>query len=81
MARAYKTIRALLSGLVVEVDGFKLRMDDGDIQKGDIYVAERNTEPKLLVCDHVDKKIRCVFPDSNDYAFDLHECVKVKESE
>jgi hypothetical protein len=46
--RAYKTIRALRAGEVVELEGCLWRMRPGAIEKDDWYIAERNTGPQLL---------------------------------
>jgi len=48
------------------------------IQPGDLYLAMRNTGPKLLTCRELGKA--CVFPTNWDYPYDFSECVKVRES-
>lgn len=76
----YRTLNALRRGEVVNIAGISLRMDDGEIKPGDLYVAERNICPELLTAKKVDLEIGCVFPTCNAYAYDLHECVKVREA-
>ncbi len=46
--REYRTLNALRRGEVIDIEGIELKMDDGEIKPGDLYVAERNTGPKLL---------------------------------
>jgi len=79
--RAYETLNKLRRGEVIDIEGIKLKMDDGDIKPGDLYVAERNSGPKLLTAKKVDLQVGCIFPTTWDaYAFDLYECVKVCEA-
>lgn len=81
MSREYNTIRALRRGEVVDLDGLRLVQDgDGDVGPGDLYVAERNTGPKLLTCERVHEEGGWVVARENAYSFDTHECVKVKEA-
>lgn len=42
---------------------------------GDLYLAIRNTGPKLLTCAFLGEA--CVHAEENAYAFDFSECVKV----
>lgn len=78
--REYRTINALRRGEVIDLDGIKLKIDEEEIKPGDLYVAERNTGPKLLTARVVDTDAGCIHPvDSPVYSFDLHECVKVRE--
>lgn len=76
--REYKTLRALHRGEAVEVEGMRFRKVEGAIGPGDMYIAERNTGPKLLWARTIENG--AVFPTTNDYPFDLHECVKVEEA-
>lgn len=78
--REYATLRRLRRGEVVDLDGIQVNMDEGGIKSGDLYVAERNTGPKLLIAREVCEDIGCIFPTTCDYVFDLHECVKVCEA-
>lgn len=78
--REYRTLRALTAGEVVDIEGIKLRMDDGKIRPGDLYVAERNTGPKLLTAKIVDLEIGCIFPTCDAYPYDIGEYVKVREA-
>lgn len=81
----YKTLEALREGEVIEIEGLRLKMAEGKLQEGDLCVAERNTGPKLLTI----KKIvypelpffnkPYVLPTTDDYPFDLDECVKICE--
>lgn len=90
--REYRTIKALRRGEVVELGGIMLKMDvdendkERQIQVGDLYVAERNTGPKLLTAAEIyvpeGSSIYAgwIRPTSLDYGFDVHECVKVVEA-
>jgi hypothetical protein len=85
--RDYPTIRALRRGEVVDLEGLRFRMDVDDhgverpVQAGDLYIAERNTGPKLLTADRINEELHCVHPTTLDYPFDTIECVKVVEAE
>lgn len=86
--REYRTLKALRRGEVVDLDGIRLVMDgDGKVrQPGDLYIAERNTGPKLLVVKSVtmapcDCCVAWVNPTTTDYNFDGPECVRVRETE
>lgn len=83
--REYATIRALAMAEIVDLDGIKLRKAEGRIQSGDLYVAERNTGPKLLTAKEVVMSecgccINYVIPTTTDYCFDGGECVRVEEA-
>jgi hypothetical protein len=80
--REYESLHILNGGGILELDGLKLIKDQGEIKPGDLYIAERNTGPKLLIA----KKIMGIGlggwiqpTELNAYSYDLHECVKVKE--
>lgn len=77
----YRTLKALRNNEVIDIEGIKLKMDDGEIKTGDLYVAERNAGPKLLTAKRIDLKIGCIFPTCDAYPYDLGECVKVVEAE
>jgi len=47
------------------------------IQPGDLYLAERNTGPKLLTCIKVNKEGGWIVPTGLDYCYDIPECVKI----
>lgn len=87
--RTYKSIRALRRGETVEIDGLHLAIDgDGEVQAGDLYIAERNTGPQLLTAKRIDNVHNeivwggpWVLPTTFAYAYDLDECVKVKEAD
>ena len=50
---------------------------DEEIKPGDMYIALRNTGPRLLTCLKVcDGYILNV---EHEYPYDIHECVKVIE--
>lgn len=78
----------LRRGEVIEIDGLRLVMDgDGEVNEGDLYVAERNQGPKLLTCKkHIRDDPRggysgwFVVPVELAYCYDTHECVRVKEA-
>lgn len=74
----YSSLRKLRAGEVLDLDGILLKMDEGEIRAGDLYIAERNTGPKLLTAKKVDRG--WIEPTTIDYSFDLHECVKVCEA-
>ena len=81
----YRTIRALRQGEIIDIEGIKLKMDDGQIQVGDLYVGERNTGPKLLTAKKIvmldDRSdIDFVIPTCNAYPYDGYECVKACEA-
>ena len=70
----------LREGRVVSLDGVLVKIDNGPIQPGDLYVAERNTGPKLLTALRINHELNCVVPTTQDYSFDTCECVKVQEA-
>jgi hypothetical protein len=88
--REYKAIRALRDGQVLDLEGLRFRMDVDDsgkektIQAGDLYIAERNTGPQLLTALKVVQEESCaggfVIPTTNNYPYDVSECVKVVEA-
>ena len=80
MNREYKSLKALRRGETVTVDCCQVHMIDGSITTGDLYVAERNTRPKLLIAAEVNTINGWIHPISNDYSFDIHECVRVEEN-
>lgn len=90
MDREYKSIRALRKGEVLDLEGLKFRIDldaegyEKEIQAGDLYIAERNTGPQLLTAERIVKEdSMCggyIIPTTNNYPYDLHECVKVVEA-
>ena len=77
--REYATIRRLLNGEIVDLGGILFEMDEGDIKPGDLYIAERNTGPKLLEAREISEEGFCIHPTSMDYSFNTNECVKVRE--
>lgn len=79
--REYKILRVLEAGEVVEIEGIRFRKDEGPIKPGDLYIAERNTGPKLLTCERVNDEGGWIQPTTTDYSFDIHECVKVCEAD
>lgn len=79
--REYFTLKVLRAGGVVDLGGILFEMDEGEIQPGDLYVAERNTGPHLLTARVVSKEHGCIHPTCNTYSFDIGECVKVREAQ
>ena len=77
--RDYATVRALLRGEVVDLGGLRFRKRDGEIEPGDLYIAERNAGPDLLTCARVHPD-GIVFPTTVAYPYDLGECVRVEEA-
>lgn len=78
--REYRSLTALRQGKVLDLDGILLVKADGEIEPGDLYIAERNTGPNLLEAQRIDTENGYIVPTSRDYPFDLSECVKVKEA-
>lgn len=76
-----KTLEKLKNGEVVDLNGIKVVQDEGPLKPGDVYVAERNTGPKLLTVRSINYKYGTVIPTTPDYCYNLWECVKVKEAE
>lgn len=79
MFREYKTLTALRHGEVVNLEGLLLKQDSGQINVGDLYIAERNTGPHLLTAARIDER-GWICPTTEDYCFDVFECVKVCEA-
>jgi hypothetical protein len=92
--REYRTIKALRRGEEVEIGGIRFRMaidqngKEKEIKKGDLYIAERNTGPKLLEAENVVGPGEgpggfggWIKPTSTDYSYDTDECVAVIEVE
>jgi hypothetical protein len=48
-----ETLKKLRDGGVVDLCGIFFEMDEGPIQEGDLYIAERNTGPQLLTAKKV----------------------------
>jgi hypothetical protein len=72
-------LSALERGETVEVDGFRVRKEAGEIKPGDFYIGERNVGPQLLIAQEI--MHGAVFPEGTAYPYNLHECVKVCEAE
>lgn len=49
----------------------------GPLSKGDSYVAERNTGPKLLTVRALSDDKTYVIPVEQEYCYDTWECIKV----
>jgi len=59
-----------------EVEGVKfLCSTNEEINSGDIYIAEKNTGPKLLTCKK--RELTFIVPVENAYCFDICDCMKV----
>lgn len=81
MTRPIEVVKQLRNGEVVEIDGLKFRMSGGgEVYDGDLYIGGRNTGPHLLTAKRVDTNLGCIYPTTNHYPFDIHECVKVEEA-
>ncbi|MBI4120776.1 MAG: hypothetical protein HY457_00770 [Parcubacteria group bacterium] len=77
----YPTLKALRSGKTVDIGaGTMVKMAPGNIQVGDLYVAERNTGPKLLTCKSVNEEGGWIIATTLNYPYDIGECVKVEEA-
>lgn len=73
--------RRLRDGEVLDLDGLRLRMaGDGEVRSGDLYVAERNTGPKLLTAKKINRDGGWVVSSEGAYPFDIYECVRVEEA-
>lgn len=82
MNREYASLNALYRGETIEVEGFRVHWIDGVIKVGDMYVAERNTGPKLMIAREIDTSdggCGWIVPLCLGYCYDTHECVKVEE--
>lgn len=85
----YRTIRALREGKVIELEGLRFMMardangEEAEIQPGDLYIAERNTGPQLLIAKQIvrpeDGSLAYVIAAEVAYPYDLRECVKIAE--
>lgn len=85
----YRTIRALREGKTIELEGLRFIMardekgEEAEIQPGDLYIAERNTGPKLLIAKEIvqpeDGSLAYVIAAEIAYPYDLRECVKIAE--
>ena len=82
MVREYATLQVLRRGEVVDIGaGILVKMREGEIEPRDLYVAERNTGPKLLTARVVDQERGWIHAtDLFAYSFDLHECVRACEA-
>ena len=54
------------------------KFKDGDIQPGDLYVAGRNSGPKLLTAKNIFRG--CVYSREGSYPFNYSECHRVEEA-
>lgn len=91
---SHETIKALRSGETIELEGVAFVADDGPIRKGDWYIAERNTGPKLLTAHSFVRYLGAggteevptsegsswIINEEKEYPYDTHECVKVREA-
>ncbi len=73
------TLNKLQQGETIDLKGIRLKMDNGLIKIGDLYIAERNTGPKLLIAKKIDEETGYIIPTTIDYLYGMQECVKVKE--
>ena len=73
---------------VIEVEGVKFKVEtktehENTIEKGDTYLAKRNTGWKLLTCKEHNREKGIVYPEMINglaqYPFDSGECYKVLE--
>ncbi len=86
--RTYATLKKLRSGQPVTINGqlYRRRLEptdsewlqEAELQPGDLYIAERNTGPKLLRAVEVDRENNWVTCDGFNYAYDISECVPVE---
>lgn len=92
--RPYRTLNALRDGETVNLEGVDFVKDEGPIEKGDWYIAERNSGPELLTASRfvrysytdgaseVSNSTESSWIESQEpaYSYDTHECVKVREA-
>ena len=72
-----KTLNILLSEEAIDFEGVNLKKSSGLLEKGDTYITERNTGPKLLTVKEIKDNI--VIPEEwPEYCYNLDECVKVE---
>ena len=84
--RTYFTLKALDAGKTVTIDKKKYRLIPGDIQIGDLYIAERNTGPHVLTAKKISysefpNNVRApnfIVPNEWEYPFDWIECRRVE---
>lgn len=62
-------------------EGILFSVSEEEIKAGDTYLAERNTGPKLLTCDYVNKDDNWISPKEMEYCYDTWECIKVVKME
>ena len=79
--REYHTLRVLRRGAAVDMGGLFFEMDEGEIKAGDLYIAERNTGPHLLMAREVREDPGWVHSTFTASSVDIGECVKVREVE
>ena len=84
MDREYKTLKTLRNGGTVDLGGLKFKMAPGEIQVGDLCIAERNTGPHLLEAAKIDEDNGIIHPKQPKngplyYPYDYGEWVKVEE--
>ncbi len=83
--REYRSLKVLRRREGIDIEGIKLKMDEGEIQMGDLYVGERNTGPHLLTAKKIvmlddGSGIDFIFSTCNTYPYNSYECVKVCEA-
>lgn len=77
MARKYPVGREECEELAEELG---VEIEDAVPEKGEIYIAGRNTGPKLLTAFAVDEDLGCVHAVGNEYSFDFRECYRLTDS-
>jgi hypothetical protein len=76
--RDYPTLVALRVGDTIEVEGIPVKMREGAILVGDLYVGEHNGPARLLTCQSYSDDKSWINPEENAYAYDWFECVRVE---
>jgi len=51
------------------------------MQPGDLYLAQRHGQVKLLTCAHDDRTNGWVLPVELDYPYDTHECFRIIDNQ
>jgi len=72
--------RYVLAETTIMFEGVRVRIDpEAEIVPGDLYIAERNTGPKLLTCRKVFPvgEGGYIVPVESAYAYSICECRKV----
>jgi hypothetical protein len=75
-----ETLDALYRDEIIDLEGLKFRKigNGEELNPGDLYIAERNTGPKLLTCRKNNRDDGWIVPTTMEYCYDTWECIKVE---